>query len=210
MAESAPTPPGRIRAPGSEPAREEPAWAAPAPIGAPLGARAVILAALCFAVLCLGGCMASCEHSPSSPEAGRCDFSPPPGALPDAHEILVGDWGEADGGLGLSPWLDGGSAPLRFGGQGSLMLTPTIHVSAGAEVAANPCWSVTLEAIRADGFGTSRMQTSYRFRRDGERYLAGEIFFPVDGIEGDLLSVEAIVVGENFRSSSGPLLLTLR
>lgn len=150
-----------------------------------------------------GACL--CDPDPSGPRgsAERCSFRPGDAALPTERTALVGELQDDV----FVPWIEGGSAMIVRGFQGSDMLLPVVRVPAQPTDPDEVCAYVQLRVSTVDG-GDFTTDLAWLMRREGDFLQSGTIELPL--FANGAASVEGSVHEATFSATIAPRNVTLR
>ena len=169
--------------------------------------RATLPIALCLPLL---GCPPSeSDDGPSRPEAEDCYADEV--ASPEERALEVG----ALDGTAFTAWADGTEVTLETGGQGGVMVVPSLRLPAVAEDGDEACWVVTLDnEVTGTGAGdVGDLKSAYVFERNGEFMQVDGLFdllgYGGSGLPGSTLTLTAKVSAQTFRAETA-VAITLR
>lgn len=154
--------------------------------------------------------LVGCPDNGGPPETSRsCTFVPSGDTLPDTRTVEVGEEVSSGGPDTFAPYVEGGTAEVIAGGQGANMVVPAFRLAALDTDDDNSCFEVTFSIRAIDSSWDETFTRTYRFDREGEFLYGGTVQLPIRSFGGESVMVEATIIGEDFSSSFGPLMLTL-
>jgi hypothetical protein len=170
--------------------------------------RATLPIALCLPLL---GCppSGSDDDGPSQPEAEDCYADEV--ASPEERALEVG----ALDGTTFMAWADGTEVTLETGGQGGVMVVPSLRLPAASEDGDEACWVVMLDnEVAGTGAGdVGDLKSAYVFERKGDFMQVDGLFdllgYNSSGLRGSTLTLTAKVSAPSFAAET-TVAITLR
>ncbi|MEJ7729043.1 MAG: hypothetical protein WKG00_07505 [Polyangiaceae bacterium] len=170
--------------------------------------RAALPIALCLSLVGCP-CSQSDDDGDVPPQAEDCYAQEV--ASPEERALEVG----ALDGTAFSAWADGTEVTLQTGGQGGVMVVPSLRLPAATEDGDEACWVVTLDnEVAGTGAGDiGDLKSAYVFERNGEFMQVDGLFdllgYDSSGLQGSTLTLTAKVSAQGFRAEKA-VAITLR